>query len=88
MPWRLRVQRSEDVWSAWHFDPVKPGIGHGILFHEPHPGGADRKITLRNAMVIGRRLRHAFGWCGDMVFVTKGPEGRRLSLEEVAKLKK
>jgi len=35
-------------------------------------------------MVIGRRLRHAFGWCGHMVFVTKGLEGRRLSLEEVA----
>lgn len=67
---------------------MKPNIGHGILFHEPHPGGVDGEITLRNAMVIGRRLRHAFGWCGDMVFVTKGLEGRRLSLEEVAKLKK
>ena len=60
--------------SAWYFDPVKPDIGHGILFHEPHPGGVDGKIMLRNAVAIRRRLRHAFGWCGDMVFVTKGLE--------------
>ncbi|SRR6266536_2948452 len=58
--------RAEKIYGpAWYFDPVKPDIEQGILFHEPHPDGVDGKITLRNAMVTGMRLRHVFGWCGD-----------------------
>lgn len=55
--------------SVWIFRPKKDAlieVKRSIQFHEPKEIRRGGKIPATMVRVFGRRLKHAYGWEGDM----------------------